>query len=387
MSGRWSYALFALILLTGACGSPPAAEPPVDPSVLPGRYLTGDPDRPVDLLPDGTAYTWQDGGFVFRDTYVATGDTVTFTGESCDRAEGTYRWTWGEAALRLESVNDPCAARVSALTGPLARAEDDLAFTTVRPSMFLDQPGFNFAAVDAAGAVYTTDGHSGFYKYQPDGNVIARWPDALTFTVGITVDSRGTIYVANFDDATIHKYDSAGTPLTHWSVDQGRIGPVGITHDAEDNILVALHRIHDHYVEKYTPDGRLMATWAGPGTADGQVTGGPADGPSEIAVDRDGNSYLTDPLNDRVVSFGPDGTFRHNLTGGEGQPLHRPGTVAVDSEGNVYTDSGLTIWKFSRTGALLGRWFTPMPGPLVVDAQDRVLQVDGEIRVLGFPNA
>jgi len=56
-------------------------------------------------------------------------------------------------------------------------------------------------------------------------------------------------------------------------------------------------------------------------------------------------------------------------------------------EGNVYTESGLMIWKFDRSGALLGRWFTPMSGTLVIGPQDRVLQVDAGIWVLGFPSA
>ena len=88
----------------------------------------------------------------------------------------------------------------------------------------------------------------------------------------------------------------------------------------------------------------------------------------------------------RIVSFGPDGGFRHNLTGTNGEVLEHANAVAIDNEGNVYTQSGLTIWKFSRAGALLGRWFTPMPGTLVVDARDRLLQVDAEIRLLGLPD-
>ena len=215
---------------------------------------------------------------------------------------------------------------------------------------------------------------------------MALTPDAtLTYSIGITVDSTGNIYVANFDDATIHKYDSSGRPLLTWSVDQGRTGPSGLAHDADDNIIVALHRLHDHYVEKYSPDGVLLATWATVGGSDGQVGAGPASGPEFIAADRDGNSYITDPVNHRIVSFGPYGTFRRNFAGTAAQPLDGLAVVAVDNEGNVYTESHLEIWKWDPSGTLVGRWFTPVAGALVIDPQDRLLVVDRGIWVLGLP--
>ncbi len=39
-------------------------------------------------------------------------------------------------------------------------------------------------------------------------------------------------------------------PLTQWSVGGASPGPNGLAHDAQDNIYVALDRLHDHYVEK-----------------------------------------------------------------------------------------------------------------------------------------
>jgi DNA-binding beta-propeller fold protein YncE len=268
------------------------------------------------------------------------------------------------------------------LTRPLARDAEQRPFTTVEPSKFIDQPGYNAATADAAGDVYATDGLSGFYKYRQDGSVVGSWPNALSYTVGTTVDSVGNIYVANFDHATVHKFDSTGKPLTQWSVGGGSPGPHGLAHDAQDNIYVALDRFHDQYVEKYSQDGTLLATWATTGEGDGQIN---ADGATEIAVDGAGNSYVVDGFNNRVVSFGPDGKFRYNLTGHGDRKLIHPGTVATDSQGNVYVDSGLTLWKFDRMGSFIGEWFTPMLGPIVVDAQDRVFQVDAEIRLLSFP--
>jgi sugar lactone lactonase YvrE len=359
---------------------------PPDPAALPGRYYG---EHLLELRPDGTAYHWQ-AGALLRDHYEVTSDTVTFTGESCSGTPGSYHWTRSNDALTLAKVDDSCEARASVLTNAFTRSET-LPFVTVQHSGVIDQPDYAQAAVDAAGDIYATDGTRGgghFYKYHPDGTPVALTPDpTLTFTIGITVDSKGNIYVANFDDATIHKYDSSGRPLLTWKVDHGLVGPSGLTHDAHDNIIVPLHRTHDHYIEKYSPDGALLATWATLGGSDGQVGAGPSSGPEMIAADRDGNSYVTDPVNHRIVSFAPDGTFRRNFAGTAAQPLERPDLVAVDNEGNVYTESNLEIWKFDPSGALVGRWFTPVAGALVIDPQDRLLVVDSGIWVLGFPTA
>ena len=386
----WSPGLIAMALVLNACSSPAAVTPP-DPAALVGRYYSGSNAKsPIDLLPDGTAFAWQ-AGSLFMDHYEATSDTVTFTGESCSATPGSYHWTRINDTLTLTKLDDSCESRASVLTSTLRRAEP-LPFVTVQQSGIIRQPDSAQAAVDAAGDIYSTSGTGGkglFYKYHPDGTPVPLPPDAtLTFSIGITVDSVGNIYVANFDDATIHKYDSSGRPLLTWEVDHGLIGPSGLARDGDDNIIVALHRIHENYIEKYSPDGVLLDTFATRGDSDGQVGAGGASGPEFIAADRDGNSYITDPVNHRIVSFGPDGTFRRNFAGSAAQQLQGPEVVAVDNEGNVYTASALEIWKFSPSGALVGRWFTPITGPLVIDPQGRLLLVDFYgIFVLGLPTA
>jgi hypothetical protein len=77
--------------------------------------------------------------------------------------------------------------------------------------------------------------------------------------------------------------------------------------------------------------------------------------------------------------------IRH-FAGTANQRPQGPEVVAVDNEGNVYTTSGLEIWKFDASGGLVGRWFTAIAGPLVMDPQGRLLLVDfyGSF-VLGLP--
>jgi hypothetical protein len=72
--------------------------------------------------------------------------------------------------------------------------------------------------------------------------------------------------------------------------------------------------------------------------------------------------------------------------------LTQPSRVAVDSAGNVYTNSNgaldsQTIWKFDRSGTLVGEWFNPYDADLVINGKDELFEVGPEIIGLGLPSS
>ena len=354
----------------------------------PGRYsISYDPSNVLDLLADGTAYLTEQPFVTSRDEYRVTGETVTFAGESCGGVTGTYRWSYTDPSLQLLAVEDPCADRSALLGLRLDRVREQLPYLAVQPSRVLDQPDYNFSTVDADGNFYVTDGTTGFYEHDADGMPVRAWPGSLSYTTGITVTPDGTIYVANFDPAAIHVFSAAGKPVRSWTVDGGKIGPVGLAHDAKGDIYVALHRLHDHYVEKYSPTGKLLDTWAGAGWDEGDVGTNP--GPSAIAVLPDGTSYLGDPGNNRVVKFAPDGTFLSNLTGDGTPQLVSPSVVAADASGNVFALSRplKTLWEFDDAGSVVGRWFSPYDANVVVDDGGAVWLVADRIMAVRLPGS
>jgi streptogramin lyase len=382
-----------------AVSVPASAIPPSSPTAMPQPTVTPTPPTLegryfyagailgpfLDILPDGSDYYSPDQNSTLRDTYVVAGNQLTFSGQSCNGAKGVYDWSMQQEILTLSVVTDTCFARSNVLAQVLKKVPQQLAYVNVLWNKPLVQPDFNQSTVDAAGNFYITDGGSGTYKYNPDGTLAKSW-NSLSYTVGVTVDGQGNMYVSNFDDASIHKFDTNGKPVLTWNVDGGNIGPVGLAHDSQGNIYVALHRIHDHYIEKYTPDGKLLASWAGgPGAGDGQVGAGSRTGPEEVAVDAAGNSYITDPVNNRLVKFDANGKFLYNLTGDGTRNLRGPGIVAVDSHGNVYTDSDQEIWEFDNTGKFIGEWFTPDYGNLVIDSKDNIYSIDQGIMKIELP--
>ena len=353
--------------------------------VFPTGRFASSPDQPIDLRPTGDAYIA--GQFATaHDHYTVTGDQVSFRGESCGGATGVYSWSVSGGDLILKRLSDTCPDRVVRLVLPLVPAAVQLPYVSIASvSAHLDQPDYNQSTVDTSGSFYETDGSGGFYRYAADGSVTGSWPSALTYTVGIAVNAAGEVFVANFDDATIHVFDQSGKELRHWQVAGGSVGPVGLGLDPQGNLYVALHRVHPYYVERYAPGGTLLGRLVPRGSGPGEAIGQPSSGPEEVAVDRAGNVWLSDPENGRLVEVDARGRPLRTITGDGRRKLDHPGIVAVDPAGDVYTMQNREVWEFGPTGKLIGEWFSPYDANIVIDAAGHVFLVDQNIIAVQLP--
>ncbi len=111
-------------------------------------------------------------------------------------------------------------------------------------------------------------------------------------------------------------------------------------------------------------------------------------GPTDVAVAPNGRIHVTDPQRARVLTFNPDGTFAgiiHTGAGGTGRgQLGRPGSIACDADGNVYIADELNgkIIVFDKRARFVREW--PVPGIANVDIAGDTLYARAGGEVVAF---
>jgi sugar lactone lactonase YvrE len=165
-------------------------------------------------------------------------------------------------------------------------------------------------AVNAEGVVYVLDsGRNVVEAYDKDGKVLTSFSPRLAgpYTAnGLQLDGQGNIYVVAAWQAGngIRKFDSKGTLLATIGSFGLSIDPqmTGVAVDAAGRVfaLQSGPAGTGHSVRVYDRDGTFVASFGDYGSGDGQVGRGWAFG---IALDGEGNVYLTSPGKNRLEKF------------------------------------------------------------------------------------
>jgi peptidylamidoglycolate lyase len=145
----------------------------------------------------------------------------------------------------------------------------------------------------------------------------------------------------------------------------------------------------DNFVQKYSPDGKLLLTLGQRGVAGGNDSKTNFDGPADVFVLPDGDILVADGYrNSRVIRFASDGSFKSIIGGTKGtEPgqFNVPHAVVADSRGRVIVADAENsrIQVFDQSGKFLEQWtdFTAKPrGSMYITADDTlyVSHVDSE---------
>lgn len=182
---------------------------------------------------------------------------------------------------------------------------------------------------------------------------------------GVAADAGGEVYVADDNGSRIVRYWGDGTYL----------GEIGGPSDLGGAQLVGAESVavsptsHDLYVADtghnrilvYDPAGTLVARW---GAAEGDGASGSGPGqfshPAAVAVNDEGDAYVADTGNNRVVELAPSGAVVASWGsrgGGDGR-FRSPAGVAVDAAGTVYVldSENNRVQAFSPGGELVSKW-------------------------------
>ncbi|NLT73109.1 MAG: TIGR03663 family protein [Chloroflexi bacterium] len=168
-------------------------------------------------------------------------------------------------------------------------------------------------AVDTDGNIYVADSQNHRIQvFSPSGAPLRQWggfgagPGDFQEPWGVAVAQDGTVYVADTWNHRIQVFDAQGTYLREWgtfgeagqdpAVEVGFYGPRGLALDTEGNLYVS--DTGNKRVLKYSPEGVLLGAVGGSGDGPGQF-----EEPVGLAFGATGELYVADTWNRRIQVF------------------------------------------------------------------------------------
>ena len=209
---------------------------------------------------------------------------------------------------------------------------------------------------------------------------------------GVAVNSKGHVYVFHRGKHPLMEFDPSGKFLRSIA-DDLFVNAHMVRVDAEDNIWTV--DVGSHVVLKLSPEGRVLLALGRMRIPGDDV--GHFNQPTDVALDRDGNVYVTDGYgNSRVLKFDKYGNklLGWGMKGTLPGQFDTPHTIAIDGD-LVYVGDreNARIQIFDTSGRFLRQWHLGHPfglalGPnhflYMCDAiASRILKIDPQGVVVG----
>lgn len=175
---------------------------------------------------------------------------------------------------------------------------------------------------------------------------------------GLAVDTDGNVYVAHWNSNKVAAYSPTGELLREWGqkgTADGEFQLPGSIAYGPDGLLYVPDQGNSR-VQKFSTDGTFVGKWGTLGSEPGQfggtqAAGGRFAGPQFVAFDGAGNVYTTDAALDRVQKFTPDGELlafwgsESAEPGGFGPiPLNKDGTPIFGGPIALCVDRQDRVW-------------------------------------------
>jgi DNA-binding beta-propeller fold protein YncE len=258
-------------------------------------------------------------------------------------------------------------------------------------------------AVDSKGLLYVADQRVGavfiFNTETRDTEMIRNGVEAgFKLVNGVAVDDDDRVFIS---DGKLHKilvFDRKKKEVAD-QITEGLVDPVGLTIDTVNRLIYVADTQQDQVIVYDADSFKLLRRLGSPNTKHLSTAPGDFSGPTGVAVDADGNVYVTDTMNYRVEIFDADGNFvswfgKH--CDGPGCFAHPKG-IAVDSDGHIWVADGMLelLQVFDKEGELLaylgghGRYpgqFSALTN-VFVDKQNRVFtseQYPGRVQMFRY---
>jgi len=258
-------------------------------------------------------------------------------------------------------------------------------------------------AIDSKGLVYVADQKVGaifiFNTETRDTQLIRNGYEAhFGWINGLAIDDDDRLFVS---DGKMHRVLIFNTKHeVENQITEGLVDPVGIAIDTTNRFLYVVDTQQDQVIVFDADTLKLLRRIGTGGKNHFLTTPGDFGAPQGVALDSDGNVYVTDTLNNRVEIFDADGNFI-SLFGKHGDgpgAFARPKGIAVDADGHIWVADEMTdrLQVFNREGQLLtyvGQDHGNLPGQfdalvgVAIDKKNRVFtteQYPGRLQVFHY---
>jgi DNA-binding beta-propeller fold protein YncE len=215
-------------------------------------------------------------------------------------------------------------------------------------------------AIDSKNLVYVADQKVGavfiFNTDTRDVQLIRNGYEAHFGLInGLAIDDDDRLFVS---DGKLHrvlvfnsKHEVVG------QITENLVDPVGLAIDSENRFLYVADTQQDQVIVFDADTLKLIRKIGTGGKNHWLTTPGDFSAPSNVALDKDRNVYVTDTMNNRVEIFDADGKYI-GMFGKHGDGpgyFARPKGIAIDSDGHIWVADSLQdrVQVFNRDGQLL----------------------------------
>jgi sugar lactone lactonase YvrE len=215
----------------------------------------------------------------------------------------------------------------------------------------IDSKNLVYIADSKVRAIFIVNVETGEYSMIKNGA-----DGRFKWLIGLAIDDSDRLFAADSGMRHVVVFDN--NHKVEGAISEGLVAPGGLAIDNDNRFLYVTDAEQDLVlVYDADPPFKLIRKLGKPGTEHTSTEPGEFAKPAGVAVDEDGNVYVSDTWNNRIQEFDADGTFIKTFgEAGDGPGFFaRPKGISIDGDGHIWVADSMQnrVQVFTPEGRLL----------------------------------